>query len=59
MAKAVPNQKVESKWFARPAASPAGCVSPGEKVWSPKLPLVKKSDSRSVCVPKPYPDASG
>ena len=55
----MPNEKVESKWFARPGASPAGCVSPGEKVWSPKLPLVKKSDNRSVCVPKPYPDAAG
>jgi len=47
----VPIWKVASKCDC--PDSPAGSESPGENVWSPKLPLVTASERRSACAPKP------
>ena len=55
----VPTWNPAAKFRLEPVASPAGLASPGEKVWSPKLPLVTASDMRSACAPNPYRAAAG
>ena len=49
----MPIRKLDLKSFML-VFSPAALARPGEKVWSPKLPLVTASEMRSAWLPKPY-----